>query len=399
MARGAKIIIQKEILVWAREAIGFDLEKAAEKTKIDKESIKKWESEDSEIFLSDIKKIARAYKRQLSFFFLPSAPKEKPIPSYFRTLDSVKHDEISEKVRIAIRRAQANRKFIDEFFDKEYELRVNIPISLSANPTETAEKFRKIFEIKKEEQFNLREPKKALAFWISKVEAKGIPVFQMDLDTNFRGFCLRENDLSSVIVVNSKDEKSARIFTIIHELCHLFIRQDEIDQLIYSRGEKKAHTTIEAFANEFAGSFLVPNILLQSEKSFSKYKDTKSDDYIVELSKKFGVSREVIFRRMHVLTVISKDYYEAKIKELRKKYEQFKLQEKMRLRATDSNKFSRNVPKETLQKVGFSLGSKAFHAVSDGRMTTFELIRFFDVKAKHVSKMQGILEKKYVGIV
>jgi Zn-dependent peptidase ImmA (M78 family) len=399
MARGAKILIQKEVLVWAREAIGFSLAKAAEKTKIDKEVIKKWESENSEISISDIKKIAKAYKRQLSFFFLPSAPKEKPIPSDFRTLDSVKHNEISEKARIAIRRAQANRKLIDEFFDEEYEPKVNTPIFLSENPTETAEKFRKIFEIKKEEQFNLIKKKEALAFWMSKVETKGIPVFQMDLDEDFKGFCLRENDLLPVIVVNSKDEKSAKVFTIIHELCHLFIKQSEIDQLTYNKGAERAHTIIEAFANEFAGSFLVPNILLQSENSFLEYKETKNDDYIVKLSKKFGVSRAVIFRRMYALAVISKDYYEVKMKDLKKEYEQFKLQEKTKMKANPNSFPVRNVPKETLQKVGFLLSSKAFRAVSDGQMTTFELIRFLDVKSKHVSRIQDLIEKKYVALV
>ncbi len=398
MARGAKIKIEKEVLSWAREAIGFSTEEAAKKTALAVDDLQKWEKESSEIYLSDIKKIAKAYKRQLSFFFLPSAPKEKPVPSDFRTLDSVRQDEIPEKVRLAIRRAQANRKIISEFFPDDYELKINTSITLKDNPTDVARKFRSLFDIRNEDQFALREDKKALAFWIGKIEEKGVPVFQMDLDANFRGFCLRENNLPPVIVANSKDARFAKVFTVIHEFCHLFIKQNEIDQLVYQNGEDKAHMIIEAFANEFAGSFLVPNSLFQADDFFATYKETRNDDSISKLSRKFGVSEAVIFRRMYSLGVIGKDYYEAKIKDLKSRYDQKKSLDRAKMKANPNSFPARNVPRETLQKVGLSLSSKAFQAVSDGRMTTFELVRFLDIKTKHVSGVQGLLDKKYLAL-
>ena len=398
MAKGVKIKIEKDILYWAREAAGLSIDEAAKKTKISGEEIKKWEAESSEIRLSDIKKFAKHYKRQLSFFFLPEAPKEKPIPDDFRTLDSIRHEEIPEKVRLAIRRAQANRKIIKDFFASEYEIKISGSISLHNNATTTAVDFRTRFNVSIEQQFSLKDEKTALAFWIEKMEEKGIPVFQMDLDKNFRGFCLRENDLPPVIVVNVKDTRAGKIFTVIHEFCHLFIKQADIDQLIYQKGEDQAHKTIEAFVNEFAGSFLVPNGDIKKQDLFNQYVKSRNDELLSKLAKKFAVSESVIVRRMYALGVINKDEYEKKLDDLKIRYEQIKAIKLAKLKADPDSFVPRNVPKETIQKVGLTLGAKAFQAVSDGRMTTFDLVQFLDVKTQHVNGVQALLEKKYLSL-
>ncbi len=123
-------------------------------------------------------------------------------------------------------------------------------------------------------------------------------------DGNFRGFCLREDNLPRVIVINSKDSRAGRIFTLIHELCHLFIKQVEIDDLRVGRGEARAHTVVEAFVNEFAGSFLVPDINFKEQEYFKQYQQSKDDILVAKLAKKFKVSEVVILRRFEALAVL-----------------------------------------------------------------------------------------------
>ena len=227
------------------------------------------------------------------------------------------------------------------------------------------------------------------------IEEKGVPVFQMDLDDDFRGFCLRENDLPSVIVINVKDARSAKTFTLIHEFCHLFIRQSEIDSLIKSRGEEQAHRTIEAFANEFAGSFLVPNKIILGEALFKKYLETREGLYITKLSKRFNVSELVIARRLYALNIISETEYKKKEKELQERYLQMKIVQRAKFQEKPGSFVPRDIPRETIRKIGFSLGSKAFQAVSDGRMTTFDLVQFLDIKTSHLPGIQGLIKQKY----
>lgn len=418
MSRGMAVKIESSILAWARDAIGYSLEDAADKTKLDQNNIAKWEKENSDISLVDIKKFAAAYKRPVSFFFLPSPPKEKPIPEDFRTLDSARIDEVPQKIRLAIRRAQANRRTINDFFPDEYGPKIERRISLKEEPKDVAQIFRNFFDFSVSQQFALSDEKEALTFWIEAVEEKGIPVFQMDLnrdkkkkignmgnfsDGDFRGFCLREDSLPFVVVINSKDSRAGKIFTLIHELCHLFIGQDEIDYIRNQRGEAVAHKIVEAFANEFAGSFLVPYTNFQEESSFGEYKNTKDDSLVTKLARKFKVSELVIIRRFEVLGILTRVEYEAKKKVLEAKFEQIKILEREKLKAKleeNPNFFiPKNVPKETIQKVGYSLGSKAFQAVSEGRMTTFDLVQFLDIKIRHLKSIQGLIEKKYSSIV
>jgi len=416
MSHGALIKIEKLVLAWARDAIGFSLEEAADKTKLDKSELEKWERETTEISIPDIKKIAAAYKRPVSFFFLPTPPSEKPIPSDFRTLDSARIDGVPQKIRLAIRRAQANRKTIKEFFADEYELKIRRPISLTENTAETAQAFRRLFNVSMDEQFGLKDEKEALAFWIAAVEEKGISVFQMDLErdkkeknggekvknSDFRGFCLREDNLPLVVVINSKDARAGKVFTLIHEVCHLFIKQSEIDDLRAKRGEAIAHRIVEAFANEFAGSFLVPYAAFQVEDNYKEYRRTKDDALVTKLARKFKVSELVIFRRFEVLGILSQAEYEAKKKAFEVKYQQLKIAEQEKLKARlEKNPdafIARNIPRETMQKIGYSLSSKAFRAVSEGRMTTFDLVQFLDIKTKHLNNIQGLIEKKYSSI-
>lgn len=227
------IIIQSIVLRWARESIGFSFEAASEKTKIDIESIKKWESENSQVSISNLKKLAKAYKRTLSFFFLQAPPEVNPVPNDFRTLDSVDIKTLSTETRLAIRKAQRKRKFYANLLDILEIDKVCLPqIRFSIKPSVVAKKFREHLGVKIEDQKEWKDESFAFNKWIDLVEEKGVPVFQIPLPKKeIRGFCLRENDIPSVIVLNARDAIRARIFTLFHEFYHLLLLQSDIDTL------------------------------------------------------------------------------------------------------------------------------------------------------------------------
>ena len=209
------ILVKKEVVKWARESIGFSLEDAAKKSKLKIDEISSWENTDSEIKLSNIKKLAKTYKRTLTFFFLGRPPEISPIPNDFRTLDSVNIDTLSPKVRLAIRKAQRNRKFYAYLTEvADIKLVKHPTINFNVDPTEIAKKFRVYLNTTIEEQKGWKDEGFAFNRWIDHVEEKGVPVFQISLPKKeIRGFCLRENDLPPVIVLNSGDAIRGRIFT------------------------------------------------------------------------------------------------------------------------------------------------------------------------------------------
>ncbi len=113
----------------------------------------------------------------------------------------------------------------------------------------------------------------------------------------FRGFALVDN-LAPAIFINGTDAESAWIFTLIHELAHIFLNVEGVSDFATN-----GHNPIEVLCNKVSGEFLVPQHI------FLVKWDQHARDYST-LSKHFKVSRLVIARRALDLNKISKDEYE-----------------------------------------------------------------------------------------
>ncbi|MCH4184180.1 MAG: ImmA/IrrE family metallo-endopeptidase [Eggerthellaceae bacterium] len=77
----------------------------------------------------------------------------------------------------------------------------------------------------------------------------------------FRGFALADA-VAPVIFINGQDTKSAQIFTLIHELCHLAYAQTGVSN---SAEDSDFGGDVEGFCNTVSAEFLVPEQLLRKE--------------------------------------------------------------------------------------------------------------------------------------
>lgn len=94
--------------------------------------------------------------------------------------------------------------------------------------------------------------------------------------SEFRGFALAD-DHAPLIFVNGRDAKSAQLFTIIHELCHLAFAQTGVSN---APEDEDSDIEMERFCNAVAAEFLVPaNVLLpwwRSHPSMSSHKKVEA---------------------------------------------------------------------------------------------------------------------------
>ena len=117
----------------------------------------------------------------------------------------------------------------------------------------------------------------------------------------FRGFVLVD-DYAPLVFVNNADAKSAQMFTLAHELAHVFLGSSAAFDL---RGMQPADDPTEQACNRAAAEFLVPSDLLRDA-----WHVTRSDDTAFQaIARRFKVSEIVAARRALDLKLITRDEF------------------------------------------------------------------------------------------
>jgi Zn-dependent peptidase ImmA (M78 family) len=122
------------------------------------------------------------------------------------------------------------------------------------------------------------------------------------LDTDeFRGFALVDN-LSPLVFINGSDTKSAQMFTLAHELVHIWLGQTALSD---AQLEQVAGNEIESWCNQVAAELLVPLAVMGDE-----YKKNKPlPEEVTRLARYFKVSTLVILRRIFDAGSLTKEQF------------------------------------------------------------------------------------------
>jgi len=141
-------------------------------------------------------------------------------------------------------------------------------------------------------------------------KAKGARVFYQSLDDDVSGFLYR-NSAQMVIGINTHHAPVRQNFTAAHELGHLLLHEQEqlhIDKAfrVRLRDDVSSQGTDEAEreANFFAASLLMPRHFLEQDLEGEEYVNLLDDDFLSELSRKYGVSTQALVNRLKNLGYI-----------------------------------------------------------------------------------------------
>jgi Zn-dependent peptidase ImmA (M78 family) len=116
----------------------------------------------------------------------------------------------------------------------------------------------------------------------------------------FRGFALSDPQ-APLIFVNGADTKAAQIFTLIHELAHVWLGGSALsDAAMASRGG----VTEELWCNRAAAEMLVPIAALRGD-----YQGNPTEQEVARLARRFKVSTLVILTRLFDAKYLNWDDY------------------------------------------------------------------------------------------
>lgn len=305
-----KITLQPAILEWARERAGLSEIALAKKLTAKPEQVERWE-EDGHLTYKRAEKLAKVTHTPFGYLFLNSPPEEKLPVADFRTIGSSEagrpSPELLDVLYDAMRKQDWYREHLLEL--GEDPLNFVSSVTLKVSKVELANKIRMQFGFNSQLRAAASNWEQALSLMFDHCEAKGVMVIRSGIAggnthrplsvEEFRGFALTD-PYAPLIFINSKDSPAGQMFTLVHELVHLWLGLSGVSNLDRTYAPAKK---VETFCNAVAAEVLVP--LNELRKAIKEGVST-----VTALRRRFKVSSLVILRRLHDLNAINHEQFQ-----------------------------------------------------------------------------------------
>lgn len=312
-------LVTPSVLRWAREAAGISVATLAAGLGQPEERLNAWEVGDEQPSMAQLRDIANRLKRPTATFFLPEPPKaagRKPVD--FRSLPAQELSPVSSALALELRLAKLKRDDaleLSEDLDTQPE-EFTFQATERENPEVVGRRIRELLQVPAPGHAVWREKYTALRTWREAIERLGVLVMQVSgiPVSEMRGCAIAEFPLP-IVLINSSDAPAGRTFTLLHELTHLGLRQDGLCDLVEGQPYRsKATERLEVFCNHVAGAALVPlesleNSPLVHENRRISNDGSWSNSALVNLSRLYGTSTEVVLRRLVIAGESSADFY------------------------------------------------------------------------------------------
>ncbi len=382
-------LITKEMLKWAIQRSTGNLDEAAKYLKINKIKLEAWEKGESHPTFNQAQEIAKKLKIPFGYLYLTTPPDESlPLPDLRVKPGTPSRKPSPDFLEVLYSALRKQEWYRDYLVDEEAD-----PISFvnrysMSSPVETvAEDIRRTLNLDNDFRQKTRDQADYYTKLVGRVEESGVLVMRSSIVGNntrlkldpeeFQGFAMSDI-YAPLLFINQNDYQSAQIFTLMHELAHIWLGvsgvsiQDYLEMPII-QDEQTQHR-----ANEIAAEILVP-----SKDLISHWQEQYDIDQELEVLRRYyRVSIFVVLRRVYTLGLIPFAQYRVKYNELKAKIPHRK---KGGGGGGYQPLFSRN---------STTLTTTLLNSVSEGNILPTQASKLLNVKPTTLYNMQAYLAGK-----
>lgn len=305
--------VNHEIIRWARTYNGLTVTELGDAIGVHKNQIAKWETGKTKPTFPQAIDLAKALHIPFGYLFLSEPPLlETPLPD-LRTRKDRRLIKLSATLREVMYSALDRQEWYREYLAEYAETKLGFvgKFTIQDDPKKVASDIRTTLMISQDARDKLStwDPHSPyLGFLSEKAESVGVLVMRSSIVGNdnrrplsaneFQGFVITD-DFVPVVFINGADFLSAQVFTLVHELAHIWIGKSGIlttDEAVVSSSK---HQTVESFCNMVAVETLVP------DSEFLAQWNVKAKAFY-DLARHFRVSTLVILRRAYELDQITR---------------------------------------------------------------------------------------------
>ena len=304
-----RVDVKPELLRWARERAGADMDALVRKFP----RYREWENGEVQPTSRQLENFAKAVHAGVGYFFLSEPPDEPlPIPD-FRTVGGAPVDRPSLNLLHTIYLCQRHQDWYQEFARAEGE--DSLPFVRSARLSDDVEtvaaRMREALGFDLEERRSLSTWTEALRRFVEKEDELGVLVMVSGVVGNnpyrkldpeeFRGFALAD-DFAPLAFVNGADTKAAQMFTLAHELAHLWLGETALSD---SSPDSAPTGEIESWCNRVAAELLAPLSVVRAE-----YREEEELSAALQrMARRFKVSALVALRRIYDMGGLTRERF------------------------------------------------------------------------------------------
>lgn len=301
-----RVTVPGDLLTWASERSGVPADRLAARFP----GLDRWISGDSRPTLKQLETFARATYTPVGYFFLSEPPAELLPIQDFRIRAARRMGSPSPHLLDTIFACQARQDWYREFAlaNGEDEIRVVGSMRTDTDPVAAGSRIRAALDFEP----GTRGSSWSDAFRRLAEHAEDLGVLVMasgivgsntrrPLDPGeFGGFALAD-PVAPVVFVNGADTKAAQVFTLAHELAHVWSGGSALDD---ARPDSAPGQDVEQWCNAVAGEILVPGAALVNRRL-----GALDPDELDLLAAEFRVSTLVVLRRLYDLGRVDRTSY------------------------------------------------------------------------------------------